>query len=709
MLTRAWGIASYEWRLIRRGRTFWVSAALLTALAWLVLEWPDLPRKNPLSANTAVMQFLGMLSSLLFIFLFTPAWLRELQRGHDMVWSRTVSSLTYLAGKMLGMAIAAIMALLPAVSLTGAATLWVFGPQSLKSTVYTFTVILAPTVAITLAGNAFVSLLLRHWLWIYLTLIGLRVGILVGIRPLQLTNLTLQGVYVSPLIGFGPDMDLVIWNRCFYLTLALTSIGVAALLFPYREPRIQRPNRFGQATLAVIAIMALAGVMQSASAFHAATQQAQLSPDASGEYEPGRAERADYRLSVVLDLKRNHLAGEAKLTLSGISTPSPELPLQLNPGLHVQHVLSGDHPVVWQRDGKIVFNSPLPEGQSISLTIRYEGRLLVNHRAYDIFAGRAEHSPLPGGYLGQSTAHLVRSGDWYPFAGLWSPNQLDVTLLGAEEETAWVSTADQVSQIAGRQRLFWSGPLAEPLLAVSPAYRQANWPEAMILYPFEYQHLLDKVVPPYISAARQLDARLRSRPPSPLRVAIVALLERPQYDSTTGTLFLSEEAFTDYRLNFPHGTVGRDAIYQRWVAETMTRVWWCQEHRCLALPPHIGFFSDPAGDAIEPTLLSYIALRLTEARLGAEFLTEEIRNRIEVARAGDKVIFSPYPNLGISPSLFVRLDHLWNLAGPQQFWAMVSAYEERYRDQQPPSLGEFEAFVQMTTNVPLPPFAQSSN
>lgn len=692
MLARAWGIAFYEWRLIGRSRTFWVIAALLTALAWLVLEWPDLPRKDPLSANTTIAQFLGMLSSLLFIFLFAPAWLRESQRGYDMVWSRTVSSLTYLAGKMLGMAIAATMALLPAASLTGAATLWVFGPQALKSMAYTFTVILAPTVAITLAGSAFASLLLRHWLWIYLILIGLRVGILVGVGPLQLTNLTLQGVYISPSIGFGPDTDLVIWNRCFYLVLGLTGIGAAAILFPYRELRIQRPNRLGQATLFAITIMALAGAIQSASAFHTAMQQAQSSPDASREYEPIQAERADYRLSVTIDLKRNRLAGEAMLTLSGISTPSSELPLQLNPGLHVQHVLSGGHPIVWQGDGKIGFNSPLPEGQSISLAIRYEGRLLVNHRAYDTFVRRDERSPLPGGYVGQGAAHLVSDGDWYPFAGLWSPNQLDVTLLGTEEETAWVNTADQVSRVAGRQRLSWSGPLAKPLFAASSAYQEARWLEATILYPFEYQHLLERVVPPYLSAARQLDARLRSRPPSPLRVAIVALLDRPQYDSATGTLFLSEETFADYRLNFPHGTVGRDAIYQRWAAEIMTRVWWCQEHPCPTLPPHIGFFSDPAGDAVDATLLSYMALRLTESSLGAEFVVEEIKDRVEVARAGERDVFSPYPNLGISPSLFVRLDHFWDLVGPQQFWTMVSAYEARYRGQQPPSLEEFEAF-----------------
>lgn len=692
------GIAVYEWRLIIRGRVFWVLSVLLTALAWTVLEWPMLPYKDPFTVISTEMKFLGLLSSFLIIFLIVPACLREFQSGFDMIWDRSFSHYSFLIGKILGIAIAITMVHLPAIALICVAVIKFFGFSFLSSLSYMYGVVLIPTLAITFAASMLVSLLVRHRLLAYVILVMIRAAIATQVEILQLGNFALQGFYTSPLIRFGPDTLLVFINRRFYTLLTCTLLAFMTVLFPFLLPRKTRLEILKTIVFVLLTVALLFWVSQATLDFQKAVSQATLHTSSISSNSLPTIEY--YTLSIVVGLKNELISGQAEMTLRTNFEPLSELSLSLNPGLHVL-TLDAENSNGYLEDDKIIFDNPIPSQESIKIILRYEGTILVNYHAYDKFLDPAQRLVLPGGYWGQQTLYLTYPGNWYPFSYLGAPTNLRLSILGETNSTV-VSTGSQTSLEAGKQSFIWSAPLPSPILAIPKSNNKVYWPNVTVLMPSAYKHIAHDVVAVYVDSASRLDQELlHLLPDHPLQVVVLPLIERSLYDSKTGTLFLSETAFQQYRLNFYYATEPRQSLYQRWATETMIRIWWCQANKCLPNPPYIGFTYEAQGDAVTETLLSYLALRLVEPNVEGDFVNREIQQRIMAHCSPESYVNSPYPYLGISPSLYIRLHRFWERVGSERFWEFVGIYQTTY-GKESPTLLDFEVFTLSTTGSPLP-------
>lgn len=692
------GIAVYEWRLIIRGRVFWVLSVLLTALAWIVLEWPTLPYKDPFTVISTEMKFLGLLSSFLLIFLIVPACLREFQSGFDIVWVRSFPYRSFLIGKMLGIAIAITMVYLPAITLVCVAVVKFFGVRFLSSLSYMFGVVLVPTIAITFAVSMLMSLLVRHRLLTYVILIMIRAAIATRVEILQLGNFALQGFYTSPIIGFGPDAALVFTNRRFYVLLTCTFFAFTLMLFPFFLPRKTQPKISKTIVFSLVTVALLFLAVQAALDFQKAVSQATLhtSPVSSTSLPTIES----YTLHIVIDLENEIISGQAEITLHTNFEPLSELSLSLNPGLYVS-TLDTENSNGYLKGDKIMFDNPILPQESIKIILRYEGTILVNYHAYNKFLDPAQRSILPGGYLGQQTFYLTSPGNWYPFSYLGAPTNFRLSILGETNSTV-VSTASQTSLEANKQIFIWSAPLPSPVLALTKSNSKVYWPNVTVLMPSAYEHIAHDVVLAYVDSASKLDQELlHLSPERPLQVVVLPLIERSLYDSKTGTLFLSETVFQQYRLNFYYANESRQSLYQRWATETMTRIWWCQAAECLSIPPYIGFTYEAQGDAVTETLLSYLALRLVEPNVGSDFVNREIQQRIMAHCSPESYVNSPYPYLGISPSLFIRLHRFWEIVGSDKFWELAGIYQITY-GKESPTLLDFEAFALSVTGLPLP-------
>lgn len=696
------GIALNEWRLAKRALAFWVVTGLLSLLAWANLEWPSLPYRSILRTTAFVTEDLGLIGSFLLIFPLATGWLRDFSRAHDVIWVQGISSDEYFWGKVFGISLTALVACLPAIFITGLAAILHFGLYGFTRLVLPIAIILLPTVAITVAIITFVSLLVRQRFVAFGILIALRTSVATASRTQQLANFPLQGSYISPLIGFGPVTSLVFWNRLFYLFLSIVFICAGALIFPRIEPRVSPCSRLlRKAVLLSMIVLSLTGSIYCSLKFGERVAQTSLSniPPTAMTSPPFYGQ--EYQVSLVANSRSGDLIGRAQLVIIATSALR-EIPLHINPGLHIQSI-SGDpdHSLRLQED-KIEVEPPLSAGEAISLTVQYEGRLFVESQSYDIFTPLEKRFSTAGGYVGQNTAYFLSDGNWYPFFDILSPTHLEITVLG--EKMNCVDSAYEKRSNRNGSTFIWaeSPPL---LIACSSFFHRADWSDATVLYPLDYQHLLDTAIRPYVSTSVQLGYWLYSHQPRPLKVAVLPLLNRPFYDATTGMLFLDEEGMKLYGVSLNFGGSQHPVVYKRWAAERMIRAWWCQKYKCYLGPSYIGEWHQPTEEnVVTETLLSYIALRLTEPVARAELVTSELEFRAN--SSPELQVLSPYPELGVSSPLFVRLDRLWNLIGQENFWDMVRTYAIEFGEQSP-SVEAFEIFVEKTTGVRLPPFDQS--
>lgn len=705
-------IALYEWKIVQRSLSFWMLTGLLTVFTWLVLEAPSILERDPVSQTTSVFVNLALLASLLLIFLAVPIWLRDFSPEREIVWGNISSSYIYIFGKLIGTTIVVLFSVLPSLLLLSGTVVWAFGLHALPSLLINGFVILAPTVAVTVSVSILAAVLTRQQIASYLILIALRIIFAVDwdsdFSSWGLYHFALQGIYSSPTIGYGPDSRIVFWNRLTYLALSTAVVAAVFLVFPRLEPRIRsrshRPTVTFLLTTFIFALVGLAGGVLNLDTAIQTSYAVHPSISSKVEAEADDFELREYKVSMLVDVENSQLTGSATLNIRNGQVPLTALPLLLDTGLAISEVSSDGPADISVEKSKLTFTPSLRSGVETSIEISYSGTPIVNRNVYDRF-NRERPSP-PGLYLGQSSFFLLRSGSWHPLGEQWALDQLDLTLIyNKRNADKVVHTATEVLDVQNGRRFIWQSLPSEQLLAVSSSYAETNLGNAVVLAPSGYKHLLEKVVSPYVAVAQEMDSHLLSLSPETIRVIVVPLIERSLYDSQTRTLFLNSESFRLYSYFYSEQRdVARDHMFQRWLAEAMARVWWCQESVCYPVPEtnYLELQTFNAANATSKTTLSYIALLASRSLLGREFIESEIKNRLQTIEYSEDLIFSDYPRFGIDLDLFVRLSSFEATIGENEFWTMLNEYTSTYQKTEP-SVSELEEFICQVTGVALPP------
>lgn len=736
LLKTFWHTAVTEWKLLVRQRTLWLLAGLFFLVGWISLDHDSLPLASAIGIATNIAQGLGPFGSLFVAIFGAMNFLREYKPAYSTLWVRPFSTSAYWLGKILGVCAGFATALVPI-------TLWVayleaslHGPAAILVLLRIWAILLVPTFLTVLAITWLLSMVLHKPLWTALVMVGL-IGALQTLT-LDLTYLVAfvpQGIYDSPLIGFGPDCRLLRLHQLFYLELPLLVLWLGLPLARRTAPRREqkwdpvRAVAWGSVAVGMLAVMVHTGTnFQTESDRRVVDPPANILTEAAADCNRIQT----YQAEVTLRQETARLEGRMQLHLQ-LGDDPVSLPLQLNDGLELLEVTVTPSVVSAQvvEDALVLEALQALQNEDVWLTLTYAGEILAPRYAYDHLFRSMEVTVAPfqaGGYLDQESVFLAEDGNWRPFSSC-PLDELTVTWPDAPVDV--VHTADQETISPEGLTLQWEDP-PRPLLAASMNYGTVQIGEVTLLtapnsIPADQ---LETVYSPYAAMLSLMTTLLQEEVFSGApegRLVATPLLKYDRYDPQAGVYWIAGEENTRLLLRDSAESLQGEIynpgrLYSRWTAETMLRTWWCQEQACplfqargkfnqnysmidltaqgpLSFTGQVQLEDQPVLNA----LASYSALRLSEPVVGEAFVAEEMAARQRVME--DYMFYLqldlPFAHSPQVNELMIRLDGLWEAAGPEAFWNLVREYQRSYGVTSL-STADFETIVEQETGTPLP-------
>lgn len=721
--------ACYEWKIQVRYRTTWLLAGLFFLVGWFSVDHDSLSWLSAISIAKSTAQGLGLFGSLFVVIVASPAFVREFQATRNFFWSRAFSNYDYIIGKYFGFCTAIGMALIP----VGAWVAWLesslHGLWGIVIQIKVWAVILVPTLMSLLAITLLVSLVLRQALWTSLVMVLITGGVLaLNLDVTHLSGFAPYGIYVSPLIGYGPDRRLLELHRVFYMEISFLSLVLGLLIAGIVTPRLEKKSNlmcyavwFLSTTVILIMIYGTTIRFQQ--------ESKTISTQPTYEYWKDYQDCSmihSYQIDLTIEQATGHIAGKVHV---GLHSPDVfiQLPVYLNAGLQITNI-STSQPTIIARINEGVLSLTLPSGWkgNIFLTLEYSGVLHIPRSFYDTISHRDERDVMPflvGGYVDAETVFLTRDGNWHPFPGC-HVDALTIELPPPHLNSEIMSTTATTRLYSPDQLILtWEQPPL-PLFIQTTNYRTVQLREdSILLVAPEYitQKELNRIYTPYALLIEQIDTHLRQGDISnslPSQIAILPLIKYGRYDPISRSLFLPERdsMLWLYEALLAYGDSGAldrpDSFYSRWVAERMMRLWWCSDNFCPALQvfgAYISFRQIPNSIESDKTtlnaLISYAALRLAEPLVGQGFIDDEINIRSRMIDYTTDVWLSGFlPLARESPAtnhMIIRLNEFWNDHGSGSFWKLVRDYHYLYGTTSLPD-DEFENFVEQVTGAELP-------
>lgn len=727
-------IAYFEWKIQIRQRYILVLSGLFFLVGWFSVNQQLLSIMSAHSLAKDTAEALGLFGSLFVAIFGAKEFLRESQQDYDFLWTKTFTITHYIVGKIVGAFVTILTALLPIGIWVGYLEYSLHGFSSLATLFEIWGFIIVPTFLCTLAITIFAGTLFRRFLWASLFMV-LSIGSLLALN-LDLTHLegfAPYGIYISALIGFGPDSNLLVFHRVFYLVLSILGLLLAWLAMHLAPPHQVETARKKYILAWVIIIIMFLIAFQIGVEFQSERKRIVTSLAEHSQINCANWDLIDlHRVEIFLNRNTRQIKGETylELTLPSDSTKI-NLPISLNNSMHITQISTSQDVEAELSNEMLSISFPLRlKGNTIFIAIEYEGTLSVPRYLYDsktrLNSFHTNIEPYsPGGYVSEEMMFLVRDGNWHIFPKCFL-DSLTLTVEGIRSNETIVHTADNVTFSGTKMVLNWQSPVPLPLIALSQNYHIVQITEkAHLTMPANSIPVkeVDRLFGVYPVLMNQIDHRLGIDALNrPSQIAIVPLIKYGRYDPDSRTLFLPERdnlllqyqyrVFQYQESGWATELTKPDALYSRWVSERIIRLWWS----CNDFDPSIQVYgysisaieakyqisdSDPDTKPVLNALLSYSALRLVEPAVGSAYTREEIAIRSKLAN--DEWVYADLP-LSLFPdvnSLMVRLHNFWLLHGDDFFWQLVNEYRTAFGNTSIP-LKDFEFFVKQVTGADLP-------
>ncbi len=489
-------IVRTELRLLLRRASFWVYAALGSALAVAVVLT---------SAATMPWQraLIGVVNNVAFFQLPAIALLaasgavRHKSQAGEWLWATRLESSVLVAGQALGLAIGLTGALLAPLTAAWAslAVRGVAAPLSLPTFWAHGLLLLGPVTLIELSIAFSLGLWLRHVVLVVLLAAGLDALLWLGVllpsaslfTPMNHTLLTLR---MDPIAGLGAEAPALLPLLGLYSTVALLLVAVSAWGLALADRRAGwRPGHgrwYAGAALAGLAALALARA-----GYQGAVRRGTVPPPVTGDVGAWAVLSASHSAA----LAGPSLSVESQLSLRN---ESPEAQatvlLALNPGLQVSGAAAAGRPVQVHRLGEAIrlfsSGSPVAPGETVDIELSYSGSLILLREDYSLVSALRGQDPTAyrrpvRGYLDASVALLERDGDWraWPIAAgahvAATANELTISVRG---ERSALCSGSIVRQQPGEVVYRWSGDVPQMLLAVA-AYETEQRGDGVVALP----------------------------------------------------------------------------------------------------------------------------------------------------------------------------------------------------------------------------------
>lgn len=539
---RIYAIASGEWRLA------WRRAGLRLALVLIALPFivPIIgthhidPQAD--DGGIGMLTFAAPYVTLLAAFLVVPTYYREQRVGISaLMWSRPLDAGTYLTGKFLGSLLITMAMAVEVVGLIAAYQIAGGGSISVILLPGLFLVVLPALVLSTALYLACAALLPHPTVGYVIAILACGLfGFVISQDMLVLWNPWAQGLTYQPVLGFGPDLPLLLTNRLFYAGMTITLVGLAIFLFPRRERRALRSRIpiVAPGLLAVGAITTGYAVPQ----FHATANAVWVAgPMAVPATVPMTTHH--YSLDLLVDPQTGEVHGSARFTVRNEGrTVIAMLPLFLNDGLHIQSATTDGHAAAIRSAplfGFIQLVPALRPGAQVMVQLTYAGQYKTLRMEYGgaVRFGLTNNLPdvsVPTSpyltYIRDDLAMLYGVGDWYPVP--WTteslahdPAPLDWRTLRIHVPANVIALASTpFTQPNGQEHILsWTlhGRLPSAVLAIVPGgYARLSVQGGTIYAPSMDPTALRQQYEPYVAAFHDM---LRYMGRSQRRVSVVAV------------------------------------------------------------------------------------------------------------------------------------------------------------------------------------------
>jgi len=698
-------------------------AGLFFLIGWFSVDHEWLPFLTAIRIAEGTARGLGLFGSLFVIILGTTGFLREFRPTYDFLWTRSFHVHDYLVGKFIGVCAGTATALLPVALWVAYLEIALYGFQGLIPQGTEWAFLLAVTLTSVLSATLLVGLILKRALWTVLLMIFVVGGLLaLNLDVAYLSGFAPYGIYVSALIGYGPDSRLVMLHRTFYLELSLFVLTLSLFVIRLASPRLEKETTRLQGAAGGLL---LTGMMIAL--FCTGMNFQRISNAISGEptEEPILEKAQDcsmlrsYRVELTLDRETARVDGKAFLEV-GSASAFMVLPLDLNEGLQISKVAASLQNVKTEVNENIL-SITLPremEERNAVLTLEYFGTFHVPRHQYDNMYRSPERWLEPfwlGAYLDQETVFLLRNGNWHPLPAC-PMTSLEVKITGADSFAQVIHTADKAMSSPGQILLTWKTQPPLPLFIASQNYQTTRVGEAVLysapLYIPEKE--ADAVFFPYPVLMTQMETCLQEGKPSDFkefRIALTPLIKNGYYDPSSGVFMLPENIIKFYPVLMDNTSISKsgplnspELLYPRWVAEHMLRLWWCGDSICPVMLDNDTFDDNRIkGQDTLHALLTYSALRMAEPLVGQDFVEAEIIMRQRLLEDQSLWLGLKIPEkFSLDTNrLVVQLHGLADRTGPELFCRLTREYRRLYGNASL-SDGEFALFVERETGESFP-------
>lgn len=556
-----------QWKLFVRDKVNWLFSLLVLVVALATNPISELPETTALGYIENIARITGYIASLLFVILYLRFFLSETAKGHNHLWSRNAFGDDYLLLKA-GIGIVGFLTLIvPTVFVTFVLSIAFFGIANALSAIWVWLLILLPPICFVIGLCSLIGLLINHVL-IASGLIIIYLGFVLT-RSVNLGNLLIFMPSLqmnSALIGFGPETEMLIYQRLFYVCVPLVLLTIAVFITDLRLPRVKPEHSWiAVSAMAVLSVVALSLSIRWGSELlnlqRVRSAEPNLQTRQSLEFACAGFE--SYRLQLELSTDGAIASGLAEVELtSGRDLSALSL---LNTGLAVDRfAVSG--------------------GDPLRIELQYHGSFVVPYYAYTVFDLPKEIEQIgyaPGAYLETNLIFLQKLGEWHPYA-LCSPDE--ITFILPADITINYNSADTEAIDGGMRRLQWQQPSEEILLIAGVNYQIEDQENQRIYLSPDAGHREDIRNEQYGTFFRLVWQHLNEMEGSDFALIPLPLIKQSFLESQTLTLIIPERSRQiDYM--WPDDKVG----YSLNVALDVLQAWWCRQQACPDLA--YGLFS----------------------------------------------------------------------------------------------------------------------
>ena len=660
-----------QWKLFVRDKVNWLFSLLVLVVALVTNPISELPKTTALGYIENIARITGYIACLLFVILYLRFFLNETAKGHNHLWSRNAFGDDYLILKA-GVGIAGFLTLIsPTVCLTFVLSVAFFGIANALSAIWVWVIILLPPVCFVIGLCSLIGLLINNGL-IASGVIIIYLGFVLT-RPVDLGNLLIFMPSLqmnSALIGFGPETEMLIYQRLFYVCVPLFLLTIAVFITDLRLPRVKPKHSWiAVSAMAVLSVAALSLSVYWGSKLLNLQRLRSVEPNLQTRQnlESACADFQSYRLHLELSADGAIASGLAEVELSsGRDLSALSL---LNAGLAVDRF-------------------EVRDGDPIRIELQYHGRFVVPYYAYSVYGLPKEIEQIgyaPGAYLEKNLIFLQKLGEWHPYA-LCSPDE--ITLILPADITINYNSADTEAIDGDMRRLQWQ-QASDHILLIAGAKYQIEEQENDQIYLSPNPGLREEDRnEQYGTFFRLVRQHLDDVEGSGFTLIPLPLIKQSFLESQALSLIIPERS-RQIEYIWPDDM----ARYSENVAMDVLLAWWCRQQACPDLA--YGLFSRGSGidysyeigeeaseaeeeDTSSLPLLYYAVLKLVEEAEVSGFDREALMDSYSsLLRNKLPWLYSPFSFTPKNVETLIMLYDFDLQYGSEAFWDLfLMAYEK---------------------------------